>query len=70
MSTGTVAASLQLEPAMRFENGAEQRGKRERLAKEARDLRRVIIMGKHRVDRGAEAHEAPAQIERLDGEGQ
>ena len=67
---GAVAARLQLKASMRFENRAEQRGKRHRLAEESRDLRRIGVMIEDGIDDGAEARDAAAQVKRLDREGQ
>ena len=67
---GPVAARLQLEAAMRFENRAEQRGERHRFAEQARDLRRIGVMAQDGIDRRAETHDAAAQVERFDRERQ
>src|SRR6516225_29471 len=65
-----VALGLEDEAALEFERRAEQHRKHDRLAQKLRHWRRITVARKNRIDRRAEAHDTPPQIERLDLEGQ
>ena len=66
----TVAARLQLQPAVRLQRRAKERRERRRLADKPRDRGRISMTGKNLVNRRPEPHKAAAHIERLDGEGE
>ncbi len=61
----TVALRLQDEPALELQRRAEHDRQHDRFAEQLGDRKRIIVAGQDRVDRGAEPHDAAAQIERL-----
>ena len=65
-----VRARLQLEAALELQGGAEQHGEGGRLADHARHGVRVVVPVQDRVERGAEPHDAAADVQSLDREGQ
>jgi hypothetical protein len=61
---------LQNETAFEFERRAQHHREHDGFAKEFCHRRRIIMAGEDRIDRGAEPHDAAAQVERLHRERQ
>ena len=61
-----VALGLQDEAALEFQGRAEQHREHDGLAQELGDGRRITMTRQDGVDGRAEAHDPPAQVERLD----
>ena len=66
----TIGLGLQNEAALEFQRRAEQRRQHDGLAEQLADRRRIIVLGQDIVERGAEAGQTSAQIERIDLERQ
>ena len=65
-----VALGLQDETALEFQGRAEQHREHDRLAQKLRHRGWIAVTRENRVDGRTEAHDAPAQVERLDLERQ
>ena len=65
-----VALGLQDEAAVEFQRRAEQHREHDRLAQQLRYRCGIVVPREDGVDRRTEAHDPPAQVERLDLKGQ